>query len=147
MICLKNCKRYCEEGKLELIENYKQAIESDEMWVIHHRDEIRILPSGIIARRSKTDLIEANRYYNCPPEELIFLSNKEHKALHSKYKIFTKEEREKISLKAKGNNNRFQKGHKVSEETRAKISKSRMGLRPTEETRKKLSISHMKKRA
>ena len=150
MICLKNCKSYCEKGKLELVENYEQAINSSDKWVLHHRDEIRILPSGMVARRSKEELIENGHYFHCSPDELIFMRSKEHKALHSKYRVRTNEEREKqsSSMKTKIANGThksvFTKGHKVEKETRNKISKSRTGMRFTEEHKKNLSISHKK---
>lgn len=70
----------------ELIENYEQAIaDKTQIWVCHHRDEIRVLPSGMIAIRSKKELIEDGRYFNCPPNELIFLTTSDHTKLHSKY--------------------------------------------------------------
>lgn len=77
-------RKYCREP-IELIENYDSAVsDNDEVWELHHRDEIRNLPSGMIVRRSKKDLIEAGRYFDCPANELIFLKRSEHHTLHKK---------------------------------------------------------------
>ena len=84
MFNLTNAKQYCKED-ISLVENYDKAIADTSMWVIHHRDEIRILPSGMVALRSKNDLIENGRYWKCPANELIFMKFEEHKALHNKY--------------------------------------------------------------
>lgn len=75
----KDC--YCQTP--ELIENYEQAInDKSQIWECHHRDEIRTLPSGMVVLRSKEELIENGRYYNCPPNELIFLTTEEHTRIH-----------------------------------------------------------------
>lgn len=77
--------RYCKD--YTQIENYDKAKADNFIgWHCHHRDEIRELPSGMIALRSATELKENDRYYNCPPNELIFLTNKEHARLHAKYR-------------------------------------------------------------
>ena len=71
----------------ELIENYEQAINDDtKTWICHHRDELKVLPSGIKVRRSQEELIANGRYYKCPPNELIFLTRSEHQKLHQKRK-------------------------------------------------------------
>ena len=74
MIKGKNVKRYCCED-ISLIENYNEAINSDEMWQCHHRLEIEL-------NKSKQELIDIDLYYNRPASELIFLTRSEHKALH-----------------------------------------------------------------
>lgn len=75
--------KYCSEP-VENIENYDKAIaDNTQIWVCHHRDEIKILPSGIKVLRTVRELIENNRYYNCPANELIFLQRSEHKSLHN----------------------------------------------------------------
>ncbi len=84
MINTKQAKKYCREP-IENIENYKEAIsDTTKTWEIHHRDEIRVLPSGIVAIRSKEELIETGRYYGCPANELIFLTSSDHMGLHNK---------------------------------------------------------------
>lgn len=78
--------KFCKED-IRLIENYDMAInDNSQTWECHHRDEIRFLPSGMVVIRSKKELIENNRYYNCPANELIFLTKSEHSRLHSLYK-------------------------------------------------------------
>ena len=58
--------RYCCED-ISKIENYDKAIEDNlNGWVIHHRDEIRILPSGIKVIRTREELIE--KIKECPFE-------------------------------------------------------------------------------
>ena len=87
-------QQYCREN-LSNIENYELAKQYNfKHWVIHHRDEIKKLPSDIIVIRSRAELIENDRYFNCPANELIFLpltnelSEKynipTHKMIHSK---------------------------------------------------------------
>ena len=94
---MKNSK-YCLCQTPELIENYEKAIaDTDRVWSCHHRDEIRVLPSGMIALRSMVELIENDRYYNCPPNELIFLTPEENNKLHHKYRVTSKETRQKMS--------------------------------------------------
>lgn len=75
-------KRFCREP-LSHIENYEVAVSSPEKYELHHRDEIKILPSGIEVRRSRKELKENGRYYYCPANELIFLSAVEHRKLHN----------------------------------------------------------------
>lgn len=78
--------RYVKDKRIDLIENYKLAkADNFKGWDIHHRDEIRLLPSGMIALRSKEELIENGRYYNCPPNELIWMNESEHHKLHRKF--------------------------------------------------------------
>ena len=94
---MKNSK-YCLCQTPELIENYDKAIaDHDRVWACHHRDEIRVLPSGMIAHRSMAELIENGRYYNCPPNELIFLTPEEHATVHHKNKVISKETRQKMT--------------------------------------------------
>lgn len=78
----RDVKSYCKED-ISLIENYDKAINDKEhTWDCHHRDEIRTLPSGMKVYRSKQELIDNGRYYNCPANELIFLTASEHQSLH-----------------------------------------------------------------
>ena len=74
---------YVKDGRLDLIENYEFAkTDNFKGWDIHHRDELRILPSGIKVIRTREELIENDRYYNCPPNELIWMKCSEHIRLH-----------------------------------------------------------------
>lgn len=75
MINMKTVQRYCSDDISE-IENYQQAIDSDEMWSCHHRLET----DGEYI--TQAELIRRNLYYSRPASELIFLKDSEHKALH-----------------------------------------------------------------
>ena len=78
MINFKKAKSYCRED-ISLIENYDKAMEDKtQTWECHHRDEYKVLPSGIVVIRSCNELIENGRYYKCPANELIFLTKEEH---------------------------------------------------------------------
>lgn len=86
MISESHAKRYCRED-ITLIENYSEAMnDKSQTWECHHRDEVKTLPSGIVVIRSKQDLLTNGRYYNCPANELIFLTKAEHSRLHSLHK-------------------------------------------------------------
>ena len=76
---------YCKDYKL--IENYDKAINDKEyVWDLHHRDEIRELPSGMVALRSIEYLKLWGLYYHRPADELIFIRNDKHISMHSKYR-------------------------------------------------------------
>lgn len=112
MICEKTAKRFCNED-ISLIENYDKAInDKTQTWHCHHRLEISCGYSAI-------DLIKKDMYLYRPAEELIFLTPKEHCALHK---------------------NRF--GHKHSEESCQKMSIAHKGKRCSADTIKKMSDSH-----
>lgn len=82
MICEVNVRKFCNED-IDKIENYDKAItDSSKTWHCHHRDEIRTLPSGITVIRSMQDLKDTGRYYDCPANELIFLTPSEHQKIH-----------------------------------------------------------------
>ena len=98
--------KFCKD-EISKIENYDKAIaDTTQTWDCHHRDEIRELPSGMIAFRSKQELKENGRYDQCSANELIFLTHSEHMRLHTKYKnlgkTFTHEHRQKMSKAHKG---------------------------------------------
>lgn len=128
----KKAKRLCKED-ISKIENYEQAMnDKTKTWCCHHRDEVKILPSGMTVIRSMQDLKDAGRYYGCPANELIFLTRSEHNRLHN----FNKSETTRMKL-SKAN-----KGKKRSEETRRKLSKARKGKKYgplSEEHKKKIS--------
>lgn len=116
MICIEEVKKYCKD--YTNIENYEQAVNDNEIWDCHHRDEIRTLPSGIIALRTMEELKEIGRYYDCPANELIFLSHKEHSRLHALNRSETTR-----SMWSKSHT-----GMTRTKETKYKISKSRTGI-------------------
>lgn len=124
MIDVKRTKRYCRED-ITKIENYDKAItDMSQTWDCHHRDEIRTLPSSMTVIRSSQDLKEAGRYFNCPANELIFLTKSEHQRLHNTGKTHSDETRRKKSESKKGEKNSFY-GKKHSDETKKKMSEAR----------------------
>ena len=126
MIATYNVKQFCRED-VSLIENYDKAMaDTEHTWACHHRDEIRVLPSGITVHRTKAELIENGRYYGCPANELIFLTDSEHKKLHGLHqkKIY---------------------GKKHSEETKAKMSKAQKARKYDAGFGKKISEARLKR--
>lgn len=121
MINFKRAKLYCKED-ISLIENYDKAMEDNtQTWVCHHRDEYKILPSGMIARRSVEELRENGRYYHCPANELIFMTSADHLSLHHKGKVNSEESREKMKKSLKGRVSP-RKGVTLTNETKEKVS-------------------------
>lgn len=122
MISYKNACAYCRED-IALIENYSEAIaDTTQTWVCHHRDEVKILPSGVQVIRTPSELKENGRYYSCSANELIFLTRSEHRALHNCSKK-GKHLSEDHKLKMRESN----KGKSRSEETKRKMSEARKG--------------------
>lgn len=114
----------CED--ISLVENYDKAIaDTTQTWILHHRDEIRVLPSGMIARRSVKELKENGRYYHCPANELIFMTHADHLSLHHKGKVLSKETKRKYH------------------ETRVGRESPRKNAVLTNETKKKLSLVNL----
>lgn len=112
-------RKTCFCDNPELIENYEQAINDKcEIWVCHHRDEVKTLPSGIKVYRSQKELVENGRYYHCPPNELIFMTRSEHQKLHTK-------------------------GKDMDENTKTSIRNSVTGVTKSKEHRKKLAKAHI----
>lgn len=88
------CKKrsYCAHP--ELIENYDLAIsDKTQVWECHHRNE---------KFYSKQELKDLGLYYDRPPCELIFLTEKDHKRLHNCGKIFSDEHRNHLKRSHKG---------------------------------------------
>ena len=136
--------QFCQSP--ELIENYKEAIEDEEMWDCHHRRETHNLETGekLESFFSAKSLIQQGLYYQVPPEELIFLKHREHSSLHKKGFHPTEETRRKLSesLKGKPGHESFWKTHPIREETKRKISNTLKGHKMSESSRKKSSESH-----
>ncbi len=135
----KSAKLYCCED-ISLIENYQEALESNEIYDIHHKLETS---EGVYI--SKNELVKNNLYYSRPASELIFLPHSEHTKLH--HEITIPGRFEKLSQK--------RKGHAVSEETKEKIKQSRLEHNAnlteeewkkeyarTDETKRKISIAN-----
>lgn len=121
MICEKKFKlkkdgtlpNYCFCRTPELIENYDKAIaDTTQVWQCHHRLETH---NSDGERRlvdiSSSELIALGMYYDRPPEELIFMTELEHKRLHNVEKKRTA----------------WNKGMHLSDEVKRKISETRKG--------------------
>lgn len=143
---------FCKEDICN-IENYYEAIsDNNELWVCHHRDEIRVLPSGMVVKRSSEELKESGRYYNCPANELIFMRRSEHARLHSTGRIYSAETRNKLSKSAynqwkdqdresMGNKvSKALKGRKLTKEHVENMRAGHTGLKRSEEYKKQQSI-------
>ena len=127
----------------ELIENYNDALNDlKRVWECHHRKE---------SVYSRKELITRNEYYNVSPDELIFLTRKEHNKLHKTGntnnlgKRWSDETKNKLSKSKKGKKRPAfsaewlhnmsvahlgkNKGYKHSEETRKKMSEAKKGKR------------------
>lgn len=100
-----NVKNYCCED-ISLIENYEKAVnDTTQMWHCHHRLEIEL-------NKNRLELMEMELYENRPANELIFLTKKDHMAIHKNYG----------NTKGK-NNGMFGKHHSI--ESKNKLSKPR----------------------
>lgn len=79
MINEKKAKGYCSQD-ISLIENYHQAVwDPYEKWEIHHRKECNDDGKTLFTQKQ---LIEMNRYYKRPAEELIFVTRAMHSKIH-----------------------------------------------------------------
>lgn len=118
-------RRYC--SKLEQVENYELAEKANFVgWVIHHRLE---------EFYTMQELKELGRYWDVPPEELIFVTQTEHKKQpHKSFQPgrfhLTDEQRKKVS--------EAQKGKKQSVESNEKRSKKLKGIKRSPETIEKM---------
>lgn len=118
----KVCKDYTK------IENYELAKKDNfKGWVCHHR--LECVETGAVVNSSRQDLIDWNIYFNRPADELIFLTRKEHRALHTrnkteevKEKLYNENVRKKISNTLSG-----RKTKPCSEETKRKIAEAQIG--------------------
>lgn len=103
-------RKYCRKIYHHLIENYDEAINSEEMYICHHRKEID--KDGRNAF-SADELIDLGEYFHRPPEELIFLTKSEHKALHqaanNKDRNVTEEHKREV---AKARQKRYREKHR-----------------------------------
>lgn len=80
------CNCYCRHP--ELIENYDKAIaDTSQTWEVHHRME-KYFP--------RKTLIAIGWYYDCEPEELIFLTKEEHCKIDSKCKRHNEAQKGKL---------------------------------------------------
>ena len=122
MICEIQAKKYCKED-ISKIENYEKAIaDKTQTWACHHRDEVKTLPSGIEVKRSIEELIENGRYYHCPANELIFLTQSEHNRLHNVGKHLSEEHKRKLIEANKGKTHSEETKRKIGEASKGKIT-------------------------
>lgn len=139
MINIKTLKTYCSED-ITLIENFKEAINSSELYHCHHRLEVQ--DDG--TKLSRQYLIDNNLYFNRPASELILLTKPEHTRLHASNRSketldklsnsgklraprkWTQEEKQKLSNTISGEGNPFY-GKKHSGESLKKMSESHKG--------------------
>lgn len=109
--------KYCTD--FTKVENYELAkADMTQTWVCHHRLETRFsdgTPRPKSAFLGMQELIALDMYYNRPPEELIFLTRKDHMKLHNSSSV--------RNLKISKTNT----GRSVSEEQKRKQSKSMKG--------------------
>ena len=93
----KKVKTFCKN--LQLIENYeKAAADTSQTWDCHHRLETHTSDG----ERRDIDITEKElqalgMYFDRPPEELIFLTAKEHKQLHNIGKHYSDDAKKKMS--------------------------------------------------
>lgn len=137
-----------------LIENYEKAVSDTQMWTVHHRLEI---DDDGKTQYSKKDLIEKGIYWHRPPEELVFLTRREHASLHHKGenhqmygKHLSEETKQRLSDSLKGKCfseehkkkiGEAHKGRPFSEEHKKKIAEFRKGKVLSEETKQKIGES------
>lgn len=126
MIYLKQVKLYCKE--YWKIENYDEAVNSDEVYECHHRLELTL--NGEFAHNIK-DLKRLNMYYNRPYFELIFLKSSEHARLHANSRS---EHTNKL-------NSDYHKGRKLSEEHKRKIGLGSKGHIVTEDQKRRTALA------
>ena len=74
----RHAKLWCCED-ISKIENYSQAVKSDELWVCHHRLELH--PDGS-TRFTRDSLKKLGLYEHRPASELIFVTYNLHSSMH-----------------------------------------------------------------
>lgn len=119
MISNNTVKKYCCED-ISLIENYKEAVNSNEIYDCHHRLEIDL-------KKTPKELQELNLYYNRPANELVFITHADHTRLHQTNKIFSQSTKDLLSDAGKkrvGDKNSFY-GKRHTEDSKQKMSKVR----------------------
>lgn len=94
MIAYYKVKKFCKDNISE-IENYENAINDDQIWHCHHK-------LGTDLNLTKQELIDKNLYYNRPANELIFLTQLEHRRIHTCGKPRSEETKRKLSVSHKG---------------------------------------------
>lgn len=117
---------YCTRP--ELIENYDLAIaDKTQTWECHHKME-KYFPAETLKA--------IGWYYDCEPNELIFITKDEHRKLY--HKTFSEEHKRNLSKSHKGQK-AWNKGKTYSDEYKKKLSDSHKGYKASEEARRKMS--------
>ena len=142
-------KDYCCED-ISKIENYYDALNSDEEYDCHHRLESHD-ENGVIRERflTKDDLKKLGKYYNVPASELIFIPRHEHLSIHSLNRWKNDDFNNKMSESHKGENNPFYGKHhsketldriRTTKENNGTLHKSTFeGHHHSDKTKKKMS--------
>lgn len=87
------------KGEIQKIENYDKAInDKTQVWYLHHRLELTM--DGEYAHNYK-ELQRLGMYFHRPYFELIFLTQHDHKSIHSVYKALSPETKRKQDKKRK----------------------------------------------
>lgn len=121
---LKNPRMYCRDD-LSLVENYDKAKpDGFKGWHMHHRLELTLDGQPAL---TGDDLKRMGMYYNRPYFELIFLTVKEHRKLHSHH---TDNTRAKISARNVG-----MRGKRHTAESRELMSRATILMMSDEKTR------------
>ena len=138
MISNRNVRQYTYEDP-SLIENYAEAMASEDLWVVHHR--IEDLMIGNI-----DDFIRVGAYYDRPARELIFMKSSDHNSHHHKGqtcwckgKAVPDDVRRKISLSSVGKKHSVETRRRMSENRRG-ANNSFYGKHHSEETIQKLKL-------
>lgn len=82
---------YCKDP-LEMIENYQEAIDSNERYELHHRLELTL--DGQFAHGHE-ELERLGMYWHRPYFELIFIKSSDHRRLHHQGKTVKESTKEK----------------------------------------------------
>ncbi len=107
--------------------------DDSQIYVCHHRLETHFsdgTPRPKNAQLSEAELKALDVYYNRPPEELIFMTDKCHKSLHHSNKYVNSSTRRKLSEYNKSHPVRSFLGKCHSDETKRRISNAKKGKTP-----------------
>ena len=117
VFCFATVNKFCIND-LQNIENFYKALnDRTQTWHCHHRFETHNSDGKMrTVELTKEELKALDMYYNRPAEELIFLTPKEHRILHSP---FSHVDRKLLPQNTKG--------HKMSDRVKKRISNGLKG--------------------
>lgn len=119
MISIYSVSHYCK-GNFSKIENFEMAMSDEsQVWHCHHRLETHDSDGNERqVHLTPNELRALGMYFDRPPEELIFLTEAEHKRLHGAWNKgkktcpLSQEHKAKLSAAMKGGNSTsFKEGH------------------------------------